>query len=132
MITLNQIDRDKLQAALTRATDLTLRSTDIPGVYFVGSGLKLYMVVIAKQNNKVEVSCTCPANEFGNVCKHAAICLADMKAKLEAKKHLCASCGLLPVTEADGTCQLCIQEDAQDLEEFLFMEELQPRYRRSA
>jgi hypothetical protein len=83
MITLSQTDKEKLTAALTRATGLELITTDVDGVYFVRSGEAMYMVVVAKQNNQVEVDCSCPAGSHDRICKHGAFALKALKEKLE-------------------------------------------------
>ena len=122
MITLNTQDKAKLEKALTRATDLTLRATDVDGVYFVYSGPSTYMVVIAKQDGQVKSDCACPAGQHDRICKHQALCLKTYRDMLIARGQITI------VAEDDIEGQRWAQEEAED-EAFFEAESKKPGFK---
>jgi hypothetical protein len=120
MITLNQIDKEKLSKALVRADGLELITTDVDGVYFVRSGEAMYMVVIAKQDGVATADCNCEGGKHDLVCKHAALALQAHKEKLETSKAdelpVCHDCGasVFAYVEGNWFCANCIAEAAAE------------------
>lgn len=105
MITLTSEAKGKLEAALARAQaeKITLRES-VDGAYFVNGKHDTYLVLIAKVDGQLVTECNCTAGQHGRVCKHAALALANHKAKLEERAAVKAYEALEPTPAPEPTC----------------------------